>query len=173
MSRPWNIRRIPEGMSGLRSETYREAVARLATEDSNAYGQGKMSIAARIKNAVSLVSDLRTEAGSDMFMLSSYMAHALEDVYRMIDSIDIPDDAKIILANAVKEVEDTPSLFAQAKKLQQIEARRKHIEMAVARKTDMSKMESDSNGILKDRRSTDFTDIAMLVTNEGDDDEPA
>ena len=154
-------------------KNYQEAIARQAAEDSNAYGQGKMSIAARIKNAVALVSDIKTDSGSDMFMLSSYMAHSLEAVYRLIGSIDISDEAKITIANAIKNIENSPSRFAEAKKLQQIEARKKYIEDAAARKAELAKMEAEANNQVIENKASNFLDTTMLVNVQGSDDEPA
>lgn len=165
MIRLWNM--VKE------DRNYREAIARQAEEDSNAYGQGYRSIATRIKNSVAIVSDVNTDAGSDMFMLSSYLAHSLEDVYRMIDAIDIPDSAKLILANAVKDVEEAPSRFAEARKIQQVEESVRRFRAARARREEMSKMQEDAFGTITDSRSGDFTDTTMLVSDLGDDDEPA
>lgn len=123
--RPYELKKKTVCLVGQsHTETYSDMVKRLTEEDSLAYGQNHRQVAARIKNAVAMVSDVNVGAGSDMFMLSSYLAFSISDVYATIDKLDMSDSAKTVMANEMKKLEETPSQFAAARKLQQIEARR-------------------------------------------------
>jgi hypothetical protein len=99
------------------SESYDDCILRLTDADSNAYGQRVMSIAARIKNEVSLCSDIDTRPGSDMFVLSSYMAHAISKIYLAIADSGASDGAKFLIAAATKDSESVAAKFAESLKL--------------------------------------------------------
>lgn len=110
-------------------ETYAQAVERLAGLDRNAYGQKAMSIAARVKNEVTAVSNVDVRPGSDMYALSSYISHGLSKMYAAIMASDASDASKVEMANTVKHLEQIAAQFAESINLKRMEQRKREQEM--------------------------------------------
>lgn len=107
------------------NESYSDAIKRLTFEDSNAFGQKPIQIAARIKNSVVMASDINISPGSDMFILSSYMAHSLAAAYKEVMNMKASDASKMEMANALKDIEASPAKFAEAVKIRRTEEAKK------------------------------------------------
>jgi len=71
-----------------------------------------------------------------MFVLSSYLAHAISDIYKSIANSGASDAAKIEIANTVKAAELVAARFAESLKLQR--------ERIKAEERKRKKMESEA-----------------------------
>ena len=96
------------------NQSFVEYMDLLADLDSLKYGQGLRSVAARIKNNVSLGSRIKTDEGSEMLMLCNITAHSVRKLYNYVKQMEISDEQKRTLTNAIAEIESIPASLGVA-----------------------------------------------------------
>ena len=124
--------------------TYKQSIEDLSADDRNAYGQGVNSISARIRNNVTMVSNVQTGPGSDICMLANSLAHPLKALYETIlNSEDISDSTKLKMANLIKDIEEVPAKFAEVRQELMNKAKRERDKQAMERELAVAKMYED------------------------------
>jgi hypothetical protein len=106
---------IPQwGAAWNPNQSFVEYMELLADLDSLKYSQSLRSIAARVKNNVSLGSRIKTDEGSEMLLLCNITAHSVRKLYNYVKEMDISDEQKRKLTNAIAEVEGVPASLGVA-----------------------------------------------------------